>query len=126
MVLFMQVQHQIQRQLAQPSVLDHIGAILSEGKDWHRTALAKQVCSDYGFRDPRGRLQVATCLAALRTLEPSGKVKLPPQRTSGGSSIRNRAAPPGGRRARCSLGGWSSIGLVTHSRHHGGAKKDLG
>ena len=60
MVLFMNVPHQIQRQLAQPTVLDHIGKILAESKDWHRTVLAKQVCSDYEFRNARRRLQISS------------------------------------------------------------------
>ncbi len=94
MVLFMKVQHQIQRQLSQPAGLNRIGAILAEGKDLNRTALAKQVCSDYGFRDARGHLQIASCLAALRTPEHSERVRLPARQTPGGSCVRSRETTP--------------------------------
>ena len=43
-----------------------------------RSALVREVCARFDFRDPRGRLQEAGCLSALRELERAGGIALPP------------------------------------------------
>ena len=43
-----------------------------------RSALVREVCARFDFRDPRGRLQEAGCLSALRELERAGGIVLPP------------------------------------------------
>ena len=60
-----------------------------------RSALVREVCARFDFRDPRGRLQEAGCLSALRELERAGGIVLPCRRqvpvpVSGG---RRKASP---------------------------------
>ena len=38
-----------------------------------RTAFAREVCREFGFRDSRGRLQLASCQRALRSLHEAGR-----------------------------------------------------
>ena len=94
----MDVQHQIRRQLTHPGSVRRIVGLLAAGDIPHRTALAARSCADFGFLDPRGRPQVATCMSALRALEGSGQIELPARRTSGGTCVRKRhpatVAPP--------------------------------
>jgi len=44
-----------------------------------RTRLAASLCRQFRFRDPRGELQVFSCLKALRDLEREGYFRLPPR-----------------------------------------------
>ena len=94
----MDVQHQIRRQLTHPESVRRIVGLLAAGDIPHRTALAERLCADFGFLDPCGRPQVATCMSALRALEGSGQIELPARRTSGGTCVRKRrpatVAPP--------------------------------
>ena len=77
----MDTQHQIRHQLSRPESVRHITGILEAGDIPHRTALARRLCAEFGFRDGRGRPQVSTCLSALRALERDGRVRLPARRT---------------------------------------------
>ena len=43
-----------------------------------RSALVREDCARFDFRDPRGRLQEAGCLSALRELERAGGIVPPP------------------------------------------------
>ena len=72
-------QSQIQSTLnaAEPRV----AAILSRERFGSRHALGRRLCEEFGFRDRRGRLQLAGCLKALRALEArSEAIVLPPPR----------------------------------------------
>ena len=44
-----------------------------------RAALSRRVCEQFGFRDARGRLQIAGCQKALRGLATAGVLALPAQ-----------------------------------------------
>ena len=90
----MDTQHQIRHQLSRPESVRHITGILEAGDIPHRTALARRLCAEFGFRDGRGRPQVSTCLSALRALERDGRVRLPARRTPGGTCVRRRRPPP--------------------------------
>ncbi|HTH14340.1 MAG TPA: IS4 family transposase [Spirochaetia bacterium] len=71
------VSSQIKGTLGQSESLGVIRQLLKEDAAPNRTALATRICSRFGFVDPRGRLQVATCLKALRDLEREGHFRLP-------------------------------------------------
>jgi hypothetical protein len=73
-------QNQIKRTLEQPAAIEAIQCLLASQQVTNRTRLAEQVCTQYNLRDPRGRLQRAGCLRALRELESVGYFTLPPHR----------------------------------------------
>jgi hypothetical protein len=85
-----EVQHQIKRTLCKPSAIAQIRALAQHTAGCHRTALAERVCAEFGFVDARGRAQRSGCLKALRELERTGHIVLPPPRTRPG-----RARPRG-------------------------------
>jgi hypothetical protein len=94
----MYAQSQIKRTLSEPENLARVQALMREMLGAHRTALADRVCATFGFVDPAGRAQRAGCLKALRKLERSGRLTLPPPRTtprSGGARrLEDAVAPP--------------------------------
>lgn len=93
----MQVQHQIKRTLSEPSALQRVRTLTQGEALSHRTALAEQVCTQFGFFDARGRAQRSGCLKALRELERAGHLVLPPPRTRPGVARVRRlahAVPP--------------------------------
>ena len=54
-----------------------------------RTAISRQVCHEFGFRDARGNLQQAGCLKALKTFASEGNLSLPaPRRAIASGSPR--------------------------------------
>ena len=77
-------QSQIQRRLSQPEGTARVREIIAENPDLVRTQLADRVCDEFGFVDPRARLQRSGCLKALRVLESRGLLSLPAPRTSPG------------------------------------------
>lgn len=90
----MDVQNQIKRTLNQPSALAWITDQLTQGDVPHRTALARQACEHFAFRDGRGRAQVSGCLRALRELEAAGHFALPEALTQPGvGGVRRLSSP---------------------------------
>jgi hypothetical protein len=71
-------QNLIKDTLGRPEGLEQVRRFLAMENPPSRTALATQVCDWHGFRDHRGRRQLATCLKALRDLEQEGYLTLPP------------------------------------------------
>jgi len=71
-------QNQIKRTLEQPAAIEVIQGLLESQQVTTRSGLAEQVCLQYNLRDPRGQLQRAGCLRALRELERVGYFVLPP------------------------------------------------
>jgi len=73
------------------------GQILEAGGFEIRTELGRLVCSEFGFADPLGRLQEASCAVALREFAAESRIRIPePTRRGGGSAARSRrrkAAP---------------------------------
>ena len=82
-------QNLIKDTLGQPASLDEVRRFLEDDPALNRTAVAARVCDRFGFMDPRGRRQLATCLKALRDLESEGHFTLPlPSFTQGKPSPR--------------------------------------
>jgi len=73
----MRNQSQIKRTLSHPEGIERIRELLNGSGDLHRTAIAEQLCEDFGFFDPRGAPQRSGCLKALRDLERKGHFELP-------------------------------------------------
>jgi len=94
----MRAQSQIKRTLSEPQGLARVRALMHEAPPAHRTALADRVCAAFGFVDARGRAQRAGCLKALRALERTGELVLPPARTAPGRCrvrrLAHAVAPP--------------------------------
>ncbi len=76
----MNAQNQIKRTLEQPAAIETIRATLAGGDVENRSRLADALCEQFGFHDPRGHLQRAGCLRALRELEQAGHFQLPASR----------------------------------------------
>ena len=90
----MLTQSQILRTLrtSEPRLLRTLEAHAGES----RTAISRQVCHAFGFRDARGNLQQTGCLKALKTLESEDRLSLPaPRRTiaSGTPRLLDRPVP---------------------------------
>ena len=75
----MRAQSQIQRILGGAASLERVAGILSREPFDSRRAAGRRICTEFDFRDRRGRLQVAGCLKALGALaEGSDRIVLPP------------------------------------------------
>jgi Druantia protein DruA/Transposase DNA-binding/Transposase Tn5 dimerisation domain len=61
-----------------PPRVAYVRELLANEAVGHRKELAVRVCEQFGFYDPRGRVQVGGCLKALRELERAGHFRLPP------------------------------------------------
>jgi len=90
----MRSQSQIKRTLSEPQAVSQVLALLREMPEAHRTALADQVCAEFGFIDARGRAQRASCLKALRALEQAGRIVLPAPQTTPGCPRGRRLEEP--------------------------------
>ena len=71
-------QNQIHRTLHEPAAHARLAQILARTDGASRNAVGRRVCEAFDFLDARGRPQVAGCLQALRSLERSGAIALPP------------------------------------------------
>ena len=74
------IQNQIHRRLSEPESLARLGQILSGETFDARNAVGRRVCAEFGFRDARGRWQVAGCLQSLQALSAVGRIQLPAAR----------------------------------------------
>ena len=85
----MEVQNQVGRSLRGnlARLRDVVNGAVSQGVD-SLGQVADHVCEAFDFRDGRGRLQRASCCAALTDLEAAGHVSLPRCRHSGGGARR--------------------------------------
>jgi hypothetical protein len=88
----MNIQNQIKRTLEHPRAIETIRATLESQAVTNRTRLAERLCEHFDFRDPRGRLQQAGCLRALRDLERSGHFQLPARQRGGGGKAKAHKA----------------------------------
>ncbi len=78
-------QNCISRTLRTPGGAERLGQILEAGGFETRTELGRLVCSEFGFADPLGRLQEASCAVALRELAAESRIRIPePTRRGGG------------------------------------------
>jgi hypothetical protein len=69
----------IKEALSNPARLSVVKRRLGSKGTCSRTRLAASLCQQFGFRDPRGKPQVFSCLKALRDLETEGHLRLPPR-----------------------------------------------
>jgi len=69
----------VKESLCEPAKLAEIRRLLGSGEVRSRTELAASLCRQFRFQDPRGKLQVFSCLKALRDLEEEGDFRLPPR-----------------------------------------------
>ena len=73
-------QHRIPATLAEDKALAQVKALVATAGSASRTEIGRRVCTLFGFRDARDRLQVASCMQALRRLEKLGHIQLPAPR----------------------------------------------
>jgi hypothetical protein len=69
----------IKEALSDPAALLVVKRKLGSKGTCSRTRLAASLCQQFRFRDPRGELQVFSCLKALRDLEVKDHFRLPPR-----------------------------------------------
>jgi len=74
----METQNQIKRTLSEADAIEQINSILDTTNNIKITKLADLLCDQYSFFDPRGERQRSGCVKALRGLEQSGLIILPP------------------------------------------------
>ena len=77
MLDFMKIQKNIKSKLTQPGVIEFVKEILNNNENICRNDLGKILCDELDFYDRRGKLQLSTCLKALRELEGKGHFSLP-------------------------------------------------
>jgi hypothetical protein len=70
--------HQIKWTLSAPERIVYVRELLMSNLVRHRTESAVRVCEQFGFYDPRGRLQLGGWLKVLRELERHRHFQLPP------------------------------------------------
>lgn len=90
-------QSQVLRTLSAPSAGMRLQEVLADQRLRTRTAMARQVCEDFGFVDAKGKPQVGTCITALEKLAKREVIVLPaPQNNhaSGASPRRLADAVP--------------------------------
>ena len=73
-------QNRIPATLAEDKALGQVRALVAAAGSASRTEIGRRVCTLFGFRDARDRLQVASCMQALRHLEKLGHIQLPAPR----------------------------------------------
>ena len=73
-------QHRIPATLAEDKALAQVRALVATAGSASRTEIGRRVCTLFEFRDARDRLQVASCMQALRHLERRGQIQLPAPR----------------------------------------------
>ena len=76
-------QHCIAQTLSTAAAVATLQVLRAQAGGASRAAFARHVCREFGFRDSRGALQVATCQRALRGLHRQGRIDLPPPRHGG-------------------------------------------
>ncbi len=87
-------QNQIKRTLSAAENIAFIRSLLESNEFDRRSALATRLCEHFGFHDPRGQVQRAGCLKALRELESAGHFSLPAAHSQPGRSSPRRLSEP--------------------------------
>jgi Domain of unknown function (DUF4338) len=67
-----------------PTELERIRFLIAQGNTW-RSQLARQVCQEFGWRNPQGRLKEMSCKVALLRMERAGLLVLPAPRGRNGN-----------------------------------------
>lgn len=63
--------------------INQIKILISSNPDWHRSKLSKELCELWDWKSEIGQLKDISCRDMLRSLESSGKIKLPPGQRTG-------------------------------------------
>ena len=90
----MQKQHCILETVSSPEGLVRLRRLIAEQRFPSRTALARGACREFGFHDTLQRLQVASCLKALRVLDRRRCIQLPPPLPRGAAGAPRRLGHP--------------------------------
>ncbi len=91
----MKTQNQIKRTLSEESSLLYLANLLDSKTFSSRVDVAKEVCREFNFFNPKGQEQVSGCAKALRILESAGHIKLPvtKRKTFGKKSLQRLNTP---------------------------------
>ena len=73
-----------------PETVNWLRQELQRGELSRAALMARRVCREFGFRDSRGALQLASCQKALRSLHAAGRIQLPAPRHGGCHRCRPR------------------------------------
>ncbi len=80
--------------LAQPENAVRLQRCIAADPGASRRAVARRVCREFGFVDPRGRWRESSCQAALAALERAGRLNLPAPRPARGGGPSRRLGTP--------------------------------
>lgn len=86
----MKTQNQIKRILSQPDAIKYVRGLLDNNEFVNRNKLANFLCERFGCYDLRGQKQSSGCLKALRELEATGSIRLPPAQNKTGAKTPKR------------------------------------
>jgi hypothetical protein len=74
-----------------PERIAEINKLIEANPDWHRSRLSQELCKKWGWQGENGQLKDVSCRDALRSLDATGKIKLPKRlkgsRSKGGSDV---------------------------------------
>ena len=87
-------QHCILETLTLPESVARVKALQEDEDLPRRSAIARRVCTEFGFFDPLGRPQLASCSKALRVLDDRGQLELPAPLHKGGHGSPRRLDRP--------------------------------
>ena len=90
----MHEQHCIFERVSSAEGVRRVEQLMAANSVPSRTALARCVCAEFGFRDAPGRPQIASCCKALRALDRRGCIDLPPPRRRCAPGIPRRLGQP--------------------------------
>ena len=76
----MRLQSQILHTLRAPEAQARLESIVARSAQASRTALGREVCTQFGFVDARGSAQLTGCVKALAVLESEGQITAPAPR----------------------------------------------
>jgi hypothetical protein len=76
-----------------PAELARIRGLIAQGNTW-RSQLARQVCQEFGWRNPQGRLKEMSCKVALLRMERAGLLVLPAPRGRNGNGNGKKPVRP--------------------------------
>jgi len=74
--------------------LEWIHALMAAHGDWHRTALSREICRCWDWKDEAGRYKDMACRSMLLKLERRGLLRLPPRRQCSVNHRRGKVFEP--------------------------------
>ena len=67
--------------------------LIRENPSWTRTRLSQELCKEWGWYAPNGRIKDIICRTFLRKLDRRNLITLPPPVHSGNNQFRNQKIP---------------------------------